>query len=57
VREIFNAGLRVHPHEGDCHFYTPRQAARLLNECGWDVTGLRRLNWWAYGAVAVPRGA
>ena len=28
VREIFNVALRVRPHEGDYHFYTPGQAAR-----------------------------
>jgi 2-polyprenyl-3-methyl-5-hydroxy-6-metoxy-1,4-benzoquinol methylase len=53
AREIMNLALLVHPHEGDCRFYTPRQAAGLLTACGWDVQVSRRLNWWAYGAVAV----
>jgi ArsR family transcriptional regulator len=53
AREIMNLCLLVHPHEGDYHFYTPRQAADLLEGCGWRVARARRLNWWAYGLVAV----
>jgi 2-polyprenyl-3-methyl-5-hydroxy-6-metoxy-1,4-benzoquinol methylase len=53
VRVIFNLALLVHPHEGDCHFYTAAQAVDLLSERGWAVMGSRRLNWWAYGVVGV----
>jgi SAM-dependent methyltransferase len=53
ARQIMNLCLLVHPHEGDYHFYTPRQAADLLEGCGWRVVRRRRLNWWAYGLVAV----
>lgn len=53
ARELMNLALLVHPHEGDCHFYTARQAADLLAACGWNVVRSRRLNWWAYGVVGV----
>ena len=56
VRGFFNLCLKVHPHEGDYHFYTARQATRLLTEFGWDVVRCRRLNWWSYGAVGVRGG-
>jgi SAM-dependent methyltransferase len=53
AREIMNLCLLVHPHEGDYHFYTLSEAAGLLARCGWSVVASRRLNWWAYGLVAV----
>jgi len=53
ARELMNLCLLVHPHEGDYRFYTARQAADLLLGCGWSVVRSLRLNWWAYGVVAV----
>ncbi|MBD3348991.1 MAG: methyltransferase domain-containing protein [Candidatus Eisenbacteria bacterium] len=52
VRELFNLLLRHHPRDGDFYFYTPAQMGRLLAEDGWRVMVCRRLNWWAFGAVA-----
>lgn len=52
VRELFNLCLRIHPHEGDYHFYTSIQLRRLLLACGWEVSRRERLNWWAFGIVA-----
>jgi SAM-dependent methyltransferase len=52
VRELFNFCLRIHPHEGDYHFYTSNQLRGLLLECGWTVHSSQRLNWWSFGIVA-----
>jgi ubiquinone/menaquinone biosynthesis C-methylase UbiE len=52
MRELFNLCLRVHPHEGDCHFYTGNQLRQLLLACGWEVSRCERLNWWSFGLVA-----
>ncbi len=52
IREVFNALLRVHPREGDFHFYTVKQMSRLLSAHGWAIERRERLNWWAYGAAA-----
>jgi ubiquinone/menaquinone biosynthesis C-methylase UbiE len=51
VREVFNLCLRVHPHEGDCRFYTVRGTCEILESSGWEVSRCERLNWWAFGAV------
>lgn len=53
IREFFNLCLRVHPHEGDYHFYTPEQTKKMLVDMGWDVTRCERLNWCFFGIVAV----
>jgi ubiquinone/menaquinone biosynthesis C-methylase UbiE len=52
MRELFNLCLRVHPHEGDCHFYTATQLRQLLLVCEWEVSHCERLNWWSFGIVA-----
>ncbi len=52
IRELFNLCLRIHPHEGDCHFFTGTQLQRLLLACGWEVSHRERLNWWSFGIVA-----
>jgi SAM-dependent methyltransferase len=52
VRELFNLCLRIHPHEGDCRFYTSNLLRRLLLACGWMVHRRQRLNWWSFGIVA-----
>ena len=51
VRELFNLCLRVHPHEGDCRFYSGGGTREMLRAHGWDVSRCERLNWWAYGVV------
>jgi SAM-dependent methyltransferase len=53
VREFFNLCLKVHPHEGDYHFYTPLRARKMLVDMGWQVDRCERLNWCFYGIVAV----
>jgi ubiquinone/menaquinone biosynthesis C-methylase UbiE len=53
LRTIMNVALLVHPREGDYHFYTVDQAADLLAASGWNVVEGRRINWWAYGVVAL----
>ncbi len=47
VRQIVNLALRVAPHDGDCHFYTRAQAARLLTEVGFEIRK-RQMGWGAY---------
>ncbi len=37
VRQILNLALLVMPHDGDYHFYTAAQAARLLADVGFKV--------------------
>lgn len=48
VRQLFNLYLRVLPHDGDYHFYTPSQAGRLLAGSGFECSGTRRVGLWAY---------
>jgi len=54
ARELMNACLKIHPHEGDYRFYTPGQARSVLTESAWDVVCCRRLSWWSYGICATP---
>ena len=53
IREFVNLCLRVHPHEGDYHFYTAQQAKTMIADMGWQVVRCERLNWFFYGVVAV----
>ena len=53
IREFVNLCLRVHPHEGDYHFYTAQQAKTMFADMGWQVARCERLNWFFYGVVAV----
>jgi ubiquinone/menaquinone biosynthesis C-methylase UbiE len=48
VRQIINAALRVAPHDGDCHFYSAREAAALLADLEFEILQTRRLGWGAY---------
>ncbi len=52
MREFFNLCLRVHPHKGDFHFYTPQRTRTMLIDMGWDVARCERLSWCFYGIVA-----
>jgi len=52
VRQLFNLGLRVHPHEGDFRFYTGRQLRQMLSRYGWEVSRCERINSWFFGMVA-----
>jgi SAM-dependent methyltransferase len=53
IREFVNLCLRVHPHQGDYHFYTSQQSKRMLVDMGCKVVRCERLNWFFYGIVAV----
>lgn len=53
VRQILNAALRVAPHDGDFHFYSPRDAAKLLADVGFEVGGIRRVGLWAFFAAGL----
>jgi ubiquinone/menaquinone biosynthesis C-methylase UbiE len=57
VRQLMNLCLRIHPHEGDCRFYAANQASDLLRVAGFEVVRSTRLNWWAYGLVALSARA
>jgi ubiquinone/menaquinone biosynthesis C-methylase UbiE len=57
VRQVLNAALRVAPHDGDFHFYSPTDAAGLLTDSGFEVVGTRRVGLWAFMAVASTRAA
>ncbi len=49
VRQLFNLYLRVlPPHDGDYHFYAPRQARALLEQQGFECSEPRRVGLWAY---------
>jgi ubiquinone/menaquinone biosynthesis C-methylase UbiE len=54
LRELFNLCLRVHPHDGDCHFRTGTQVQQLLRACGWEVRRSQRISWWGFGVAASP---
>lgn len=56
LRLIFNLGLKVHPHEGDCHFYSRSEASALISDAGWDVQRSTRLNWCFFGLVGIKAG-
>ena len=44
LRQMFNAYLRVRPHDGDYHFYTPPELAALPERHAWIRVRWRRLN-------------
>jgi ubiquinone/menaquinone biosynthesis C-methylase UbiE len=48
VRQIINTALRVAPHDGDCHFYSTREAAAMLADLEFEILQTRRLGWGAY---------
>lgn len=48
MRQIFNLALRVAPHDGDCRFYSAREAAGLLEEVGFEVRDVRRVGLWGF---------
>ena len=52
IRTIFNLGLRIHPHEGDCRFHARRGAHRLFDRDRWDEPRSRRLDWCFFSLVA-----
>lgn len=45
VRHIINMALRVKPHDGDCRFYSPKDATALLDRNGLET------QWWRRTAV------
>jgi SAM-dependent methyltransferase len=52
IRHIFNLCLRIHPHEGDCHFYATRDAHRLFGRGLWAEARSRRIDWCCFSVVA-----
>jgi ubiquinone/menaquinone biosynthesis C-methylase UbiE len=50
VRQFINVALRVGPHDGDFHFYSPTDAADLLADLGFEVGRTRRVGLWAFFA-------
>jgi len=48
VRQLFNLYLRVHPLNGDYHFYTPSEGGGLLAAGGFERSEPRRVGLWAY---------
>jgi ubiquinone/menaquinone biosynthesis C-methylase UbiE len=57
LRQLINLALRLAPHAGDFHFYSPREAAALLSASGFEVEPTRRVGTWAFLAVARKRGS
>ncbi len=53
VRQLFNLFLKLHPHEGDYHFYTCSEAKKLFLGSQWNKTSSRRLNPIFYILAAV----
>jgi ubiquinone/menaquinone biosynthesis C-methylase UbiE len=56
VRQILNVALRVTPHDGDFHFYSPREAADLLTDIGFELRRTRRVGLWAFLADTLKPG-
>ena len=48
LRQIFNLALRIAPHAGDFHFYSPHEAAELLAAAGLEIKGTCRVGWSAF---------
>jgi len=57
LRQIFNAYLRLLPHDGDFHFYSSRAATALLAQAGFRCEVPRRVGLWAYLLVGAKPGA
>ncbi len=57
VRQILNAILRAIPHDGDFHFYTATEAARLLAGTGFEARQTRRAGFAAFFAQGRKPGA
>lgn len=56
LRQILNLALRVAPHDGDYHFYSPQEATRLLLDTGFEVRNTRRVGLWAFFANVLKPG-
>lgn len=52
ARLVLNLALRVVPHDGDFHFYSPKQAAHLVGDLGFEVQKIRRVGIWSFLMVA-----
>jgi ubiquinone/menaquinone biosynthesis C-methylase UbiE len=48
VRQLLNLALRIAPHDGDFRFYSPRKAATLLTDSGFELRRVCRVGLWAY---------
>jgi ubiquinone/menaquinone biosynthesis C-methylase UbiE len=61
IRQLFNLYLRVLPHDGDFHFYSPKEATALVSSEGFRCADSKRVGLWAYLLIAVkpeaPSGA
>jgi ubiquinone/menaquinone biosynthesis C-methylase UbiE len=53
VRQVLNVALRVAPHDGDFHFYSPGEAVSLLTDVGFEVSRTRRVGLWAFLADTI----
>ncbi|MFQ5667941.1 MAG: methyltransferase domain-containing protein [Candidatus Binatia bacterium] len=56
VRQILNLALRIAPHDGDFHFYSPGEATGLLAALGFEVRRTHRVGLWAFLADALKAG-
>lgn len=57
IRQLFNLCLRIHPHKGDCHFFTRYLLSKMLLTCGWNVIHSKWINWCYFGTVAQPESS
>ena len=53
IRQIVNLYLRVGSHDGDCRFYSPRRARRLLADEGFLCRAPKRVGLWAFLVIGV----
>ena len=57
LRQLINLALRIAPHAGDFHFYSPEEAVALLSASGFEVEPARRVGTWAFLAIARKPGS
>ena len=48
VRQVVNLYLRIGSHDGDCRFYSIKQANRLLADEGFQCRAPTRVGWWGF---------
>jgi ubiquinone/menaquinone biosynthesis C-methylase UbiE len=53
LRQLINLALRIAPHAGDFHFYSPKDTVDLLSTLGFEVEPARRVGSWAFLAVGL----
>ncbi len=56
LRQVLNLYLRFGSHDGDCHFYSRRDAEGLLRQAGFHCRKSKRVGLWSYLVVGKKPG-